>query len=133
MNRYQITPHSAKRARKWQQSDLFQKVFQEIVRRCVKSGLVDGKALEADGSFLPANVSRASWIDLEVEVEQSMQSYLDRLDEELAAQPGFRKPPVKKVTRRRTTSTSDPDSGYINHGTKRGVGYLMEATVDCKH
>lgn len=119
--------------RKWQQSDLFQKVFQEIVRRCVKSGLVDGKALAADGSYLPANVSRASWIDVEVEVEQSMQSYLDRLDEELAAQPGFRKPPVKKITRRRTTSTSDPDSGYINHGTKRGVGYLMEATVDCKH
>lgn len=74
----------------------------------------------------------ASWIDLEVEVEQSMQSYLDRPDEELAAQPGFTKPPIKKVIRRRTTSTSDPDSG-INHGTKRGVGYLMEATVDCKH
>ena len=25
------------------------------------------------------------------------------------------------------------DSGYINHGSKRGIGYLMEATVDCKH
>ena len=23
--------------------------------------------------------------------------------------------------------------GYINHGSKRGIGYLMEATVDCKH
>lgn len=124
---------SKTRVRKWQQSDLFQKVFQEIVRRCVKSGLVDGKALAVDGSYLPANASRASWVDVEVEVEHSMQSYLDQLDEELAAQPGFRKPPVKKVTKRRTTSTSDPDCGYINHGTKRGVGYLMEATVDCKH
>ena len=124
---------SKTRVRKWQQSDLFQKVFQEIVRHCVESGLVDGKALAADGSYLPANVSRESWVDVEVEVEHSMQSYLDRLDEELAAQPGFRKPPVKKVTKRRTTSTSDPDCGYINHGTKRGVGYLMEATVDCKH
>ena len=27
----------------------------------------------------------------------------------------------------------DPDSGCINHGSKRGIGYLMEATVDCKH
>ena len=124
---------SKTRVRKWQQSDLFQKVFQEIVRRCVESGLADGKALAADGSYLPANVSRASWVDVEVEVEHSMQSYLDRLDEELAAQPGFRKPPLKKATKRRTTSTSDPDCGYINHGTKRGVGYLMEATVDCKH
>lgn len=25
------------------------------------------------------------------------------------------------------------DSGYINHGIKRGVGHLMETAVDCKH
>ena len=29
----------------------------EIVRRCVKSGLVDGKELAADGTYLPANWS----------------------------------------------------------------------------
>ena len=51
---------SKTRTRKWQQSDLFQKAFYEIVKQC-------------------------------------------------------------------------RDSGYINHGSKRGIGYLMEATVDCKH
>ena len=86
-----------------------------------------------DGSYIPANVSRESWGDVEAEVEQSMQSYLDCLDEELAQQPGFKKSPVKTVKKRRTTSRTDPDSGYINHGNKRGVGYLMESTVDCKH
>lgn len=30
---------SKTRTRKWQQSDLFQKVFQEIVKRCITSGL----------------------------------------------------------------------------------------------
>ena len=24
-------------------------------------------------------------------------------------------------------------NGYIDHSSKRGIGYLMEATVDCKH
>ena len=86
-----------------------------------------------DGSYIPANVARESWVDVEVEVEQSMQSYLDCLDEELAQQPGVKKPPVKTVKKHRTTSRTDPDSGYINHGNKRGVGYLMESTVDCKH
>lgn len=124
---------SKTRVRKWQQSDLFQKVFQEFVRRCIESDLVGRKEMASDGSYLPANVSRKSWVDVEVEVEQSMQSYLDRLDEELATQPGFKEPPIKKVVKRRTTSTTDPDCGYINHGTKRGVGYLLEATVDCKH
>lgn len=87
-----------------------------------------GKALAADGSYLPANVSRESWVDVEIEVEQSMQSYLDVLDEELAKQPGFKKPPVKVMKKRNTTSTTHPDCGYIHHGTKRGVGYLMETT-----
>ena len=124
---------SKTRTRKWQQSDLFHKVFQEIVKQCIVNGLVDGKAMAADGSYIPANVSRESWIDVEIEVEQSMQSYLDSLDEEFSKQPGFKKPPTGIVKKRRTTSQTDPDSGYINHGSKRGVGYLMEATVDCKY
>ena len=124
---------SKTRTRKWRQSDLFRKVFQEIVKQCIVNDLVDGKAMAADGSYIPANVSRESWIDVEIEVEQSMQSYLDSLDEELSKQPGFKKPPMRTTKKRRTTSQTDPDSGYINHGSKRGVGYLMEATVDCKH
>ena len=124
---------SKTRTRKEKQSGMFQKSFQEIVKRCIASGLVDGRAMAADGSYLPANVSRDSWVDVEVEVEQSMQSYLDCLDEELAGQPGFKSPPAKTAKKRRTISTTDPDCGYINQGNKHGVGSLLEATVDCKH
>lgn len=108
-------------------------MFLEIIRRCVKSGLADGKKLAADGTYLPANVSKKSWIDIEEETELSMQSYLERLDEKLSKQPGFKKPPAKTVKKRRTTSKTDPDSGCINHGKKSGIGYLMETTVDCKY
>lgn len=62
-----------------------------------------------------------------------MQSYLDCLDEELSKQPGFKKPQTKMIKKRRTTSKTDPDSRCINHGTKSGIGYLMETTVDCKY
>ncbi len=77
---------SKTRLRKWNESQLFQQVFLEIIRRCVKSGLIDGKELAADGTYLPANVSKDSWIDTEVETELSMQSYLEHLDEELTLQ-----------------------------------------------
>ena len=43
---------SKTRLRKWNESQLFQQVFLEIVRRCVQSGLVDGKELAADGTYL---------------------------------------------------------------------------------
>ena len=90
---------SKTRTRKWQQSSLFQKAFYEIVKQCIDSGLIDGEAMAADGSYIPANVSRESWINVETEVEQSIQSYLDSLDEELSNQPGFKKPPTKIVSK----------------------------------
>ena len=62
-----------------------------------------------------------------------MRSYLDDLARELTSQPGFKKPPIHTVIKKLTTSTTDPECGYIHHESKRGVGYLMKATVDCKH
>jgi hypothetical protein len=62
-----------------------------------------------------------------------MHSYLDALDEELSDQPGFKTPPERIVPEKQTTSSTDLDSGYIHHGAKRGIGYLLESTVDCKH
>lgn len=89
--------------------------------------------MAADGSYIPANVSRERWIDVEIEVEPSVQSYLDSLDKELSNQSGFKKPPTRILRKCRTTSQTDPDSGHINHGSKHVIGYLMEVTVDCKH
>lgn len=124
---------SKNRMKRWNDSRLFEEVFVYIVQECIRHKLVDGEDMVADGSYIPANVSRDSWIDVEAKVKFSMQSYLDDLDAELAQQPGFKAPPTKEITRTRTTSTTDPESGYINHGSKRGIGYLAEATVDCKH
>ena len=88
------------RVRKWNKRCLFQKIFLEVVRRCVAQKLIDGKEMAADASYIPAEVSRNSWTEIEVEVEQSMLSYLDDLDQELAAQPGFKKPLTYTVTKR---------------------------------
>ena len=124
---------SKTRIRKWNESNLFGKAFTEIVRQCITAGLVDGKEMVTDGSYIPAQVSKSSWIEVEETVEVSMQSYLDALDQELAKQPGFKKPPVHTEKKRRVTSRTGPECGGINHGNKRGIGYLLEATVDCKN
>lgn len=131
-----IPDHSSftkNRKLRWQKCDLFTAIFARVVRKCVEQKLVDGEHMVADGSYIPANVSRGSWTDVQEEVQFSMQSYLDDLDSELEKQAGYKKPPEKSVVRKRTTSTTDTDSGYINHGTKRGIGYLTEMTVDCKY
>lgn len=118
---------------RWQSSRIFERIFTEIVRQCVERHLVDGEDMVADGSYIPANASRASWVDVEESVQFSMHSCLDDLDAELSEQAGYKKSPEKTMAHKRATSTTDPECRYINHGTKRGVGYLTEMTVDCKH
>ena len=43
---------SKNRVRKWNENQLFSKVFVEIVRRCIDKGLVDGQKMVADGSYI---------------------------------------------------------------------------------
>jgi Transposase and inactivated derivatives len=124
---------SQNRRRKWKNSDLFEQIFVRIVRACIEKDLIDGEKMVADGSFVPSNVSRSSWIDVERNVTKSMQSYLNVLDDELASQPGFKKPPERTVVQKHVTSSTDPDSGYICQPAKKGIGYLLESTVDTKH
>ncbi len=59
-----------------------------------------------------------------------MQSYLDSLDENFQS-AGLQKPPTK-IVRSAVPPINKSDGGCINPGSKRGIGYLMEATVDCK-
>ena len=134
--REKIPDHSTfskTRIRKWNESNLFRQAFTEIVHQCITAVLVDGKEMVADGSYIPAQVSKSSWIEVEEVVEASMQSCLDALNQELVEQPGFKKPSVHTEKKRRITSSTDPECGGINHGNKRGIGYLLEATVDCKN
>ncbi len=65
----QEIPHhstfSKNRHGRFEESKLFQQLFEEIVGRCMKAGLVKGEHLLVDGSFIQANASNASRIPRE--------------------------------------------------------------------
>jgi hypothetical protein len=46
---------SKNRHGRFQESKLFEQLFEQIVRQCVEVGLVQGKHLSVDGSFVEAN------------------------------------------------------------------------------
>src|SRR5689334_25200182 len=62
----QEIPHhstfSKNRHGRFQESNLFQQLFEQIVDRCMEAGFVEGEHLSVDGSFIPANASRLSRI-----------------------------------------------------------------------
>src|ERR1700694_2638450 len=50
---------------RFQESKLFEQLFEEIVRQCVEVGLVQGDNLSVDGSFIEANAAKESRIPRE--------------------------------------------------------------------
>ena len=62
----QEIPHhstfSKNRHGRFQESKLFEELFEQIVLQCVEVGLVQGKHLSVDGSFVEANAAKESRI-----------------------------------------------------------------------
>src|SRR5438876_683750 len=65
----QEVPHhstfSKNRHGRFKESKLFQPLFEQIVKQCVEVGLVQGKHLSVEGSFVEANASKESRIPRE--------------------------------------------------------------------
>ncbi len=84
----QEIPHhstfSKNRHGRFQESNLFQEIFEQIVTRCVEAGLVKGEHMSVDGSFIQANADHHSRIPREqlaevAEVNRTVREYLGRV------------------------------------------------------
>ncbi len=116
----QEIPHhstfSKNRHGRFQESKLFEQLFEEIVRQCVEVGLVQGKHLSVDGSFVEANAAKESRIPREqlaeaAQVNHTVRQYLV----DLQAQNPVEEP----VHEQDQVSTTDPDSTYATKGGTR--------------
>src|SRR5262250_1823077 len=128
----QEIPHhstfSKNRHGRFQESNLFEQLFEQIVRQCVQVGLVEGKHLSVDGSFVEANAAKESRIPGEqlreaAQVHQTVRQYLREVEEQ--------NPVDKPVHEQEEVSTTDPDSTYATKGgTPARLGYYDNYLVD---
>lgn len=100
---------SKNRHGRFRQSGVFREVFEEIVRRCLQAGLVEGKNLAVDGTMVAANASRQSRVPRErlqeaAQVSQTVQEYLTELEQ------------VNPVSEAEMVSTTDPDAILATKG-----------------
>lgn len=129
---------SQNRRRRFQESTIYQDIFDEIVLLAMKRGLVEGKVIYTDSTHLKANANKHKF-KKEV-VQKSTRSYLedldvaideDRLEHGKPARPPEEPQPVVKETK---ISTTDPESGYmVRDGKPKGFFYLDHRSVDGKH
>src|SRR6202162_2061629 len=128
----QEVPHhstfSKNRHGRFQESKLFEQLFQEIVARCLEVGLVQGDNLSVDGSFVEANANKGSRIPREqlaeaAQVNQTVRQYLVELEQQ--------NPTEEPVHEQDQVSTTDPDATYATKGgTPVRQGYHHNYLVD---
>ena len=56
---------SKNRHGRFQESNLFQELFESIIEQCIAAGLVEGEQMSVDGSFIMANASHHGGIPRE--------------------------------------------------------------------
>ena len=128
----QEIPHhstfSKNRHGRFQESKLFEQLFEQIVRQCVQVGLVQGKHLSVDGSFVEANAAKESRIPRPqlaeaAQVHHTVRQYLVELEQQ--------NPVEEPVHEQDQVSTTDPDSTYATQGgTPARLGYYDNYLVD---
>jgi len=107
---------------------LFEELFEQIVRQCVEVGLVQGKHLSVDGSFVEANAAKESRIPRQqlaeaAQVNQTVRQYLVELEEQ--------NPLEEPVHQQDQVSTTDPDSTYATKGGMPArLGYYDNYLID---
>jgi hypothetical protein len=98
------------------------------VKQCVEVGLVQGKHLSVDGSFVEANACKESRIPREqlveaAQVNHTVRQYLVELAEQ--------NPVEEPVPQQEQVSTTDPDSTYATKGgTPARLGYYDNYLID---
>ena len=128
----QEIPHhstfSKNRHGRFQESELFEELFAEIVKQCVEVGLVRGDHLSVDGSFVEANAAKESRVPREqleevAQVNRRVRQYLVELEKQ--------NPVEEPVHQQEQLSTTDPDSTYATKGgTPARLGYYDNYLVD---
>ncbi len=129
----QEIPHhstfSKNRHGRFQESKLFEELFGQIVLlQCVEVGLVQGKHLSVDGSFVEANAAKESRIPREqlgeaAQVNQTVRQHLVELEQQ--------NPTDEPVHEQKLVSTTDPDATYATKGgTPARLGYYDNYLVD---
>lgn len=128
----QEIPHhstfSKNRHGRFQESKLFEQLFEQIVRQCMEVGLVEGKQLSVDGTFVEANAAKESRVPREqlteaAKVHRTVRQYLEEVEEQ--------NPVEEPVHKQDQVSTTDPDSTYATKGgTPARLGYYDNYLVD---
>lgn len=126
---------SQNRRRRFTGTDIFEKIFENIVEQAINHKLITGKIMYVDSTHIKANANIGKFTNEQVEV--ALPQYIDELERavtearEAHGQKELKKNEKIPEIKDRKVSTTDPDSGYMFRERKpKGFFYLNHMAVD---
>ena len=132
------------RNERWAESEIFTRLFEEVLRSCVEAGMVSGRHASADGTQIKANASMRS-LEARPTAEEDVSS-----DDEPGAPPTQQSvPPSKRrvaqpegawqghgerYSNETHVSRTDPEARLYRKGPNQGaqLSYLVHDVIDTK-
>lgn len=111
--------------RRFQDTDLFEKIFARILSEAVANGFVDTESLFIDGTHIKASANAHKYRNEKIKKEARV--YEEELQEEIEKdRAAHGKKPLKESRKEpeeisRKASTTDPDSGWFHKGEHKQV------------
>ena len=132
---------SQNRIRRFNDSDVFQQIFDHIVEQALGLGMANGRVLYTDSTHLKADANSRKAInelhpvgvsDYLAELNAAVEA--DRKQHGKKPLPDVKKTPEHAAVKNTKVSTTDPESGFMHRDNKpKGFFYLDHRTVDGKH
>ena len=129
---------SQNRIKRFKHSDIYQVIFDNIVRQAMKQGLIGTKSLFADSTHLKANANKKRYDIKDLKVTPS--AYVEQLNEAVIKdrEDSGKKPlkckEDKPCTKPTKVSRTDSDAGFMVRDEKpKGFFYLDHRIVDGQH
>jgi len=110
---------SKNRHGRFREAGIFLEVFEEIVRRCLEAGLVQGQRLTVDGTVVTANASprrgaRPEQLEEVAKTSRTVREYLADLARDDSVAEHEENPPAHDSVAARYISTTDPDACWAS-------------------
>jgi len=121
--------------RRFKDTDIFEKIFINIVKQAIKYNLIDGETFYTDSTHKKANANKGKYEDCIIQSIKERRKWLEEEINEERISQGKKTFEYKDVMEEKhiKVSTTDNESGYYHRDNKeKGFMYLDHRTVDDK-
>ena len=130
-----FTTFSQNYRRRFKDTDIFEKIFENILNQAYNKGFVDDTIQFVDATHVKAHANRHK--NIKKEIKATTKTYQEELDQEIQKdrekhnKEPLKKQISKKETKKITQSTTDPESGLFHKGEHKEVfAYCVQTSCD---